>query len=186
MDFGCSQYCFEGVPLRHRTGTPVYLAPEVYNRDYSTPADVWSAGVLAYHLITGRLPFWQELKGLTAQGVMAGVLEREPDFSPDAWNADFGDDCRDLLRSMMHKDPAQRPTAQQCLEHAFIATYTAAFVFSPSDRGLAARLSFSAAPRRVHALAPPSPMTHVTAQLIADGLENAGRIDAPVRAPSAL
>lgn len=39
------------------------MAPEVVREHYSHPADVWSAGIVAYLLLTGRLPypFWEKL-----------------------------------------------------------------------------------------------------------------------------
>ena len=42
------------------TGTPIYIAPEVLKMKYSLPADLWSAGIIAYQLVTGRLPFTGE------------------------------------------------------------------------------------------------------------------------------
>ena len=47
----------EGERLTRRCGTPSYMAPEVINRSYGAEADVWSCGVVAYQLLTGRLPF---------------------------------------------------------------------------------------------------------------------------------
>ena len=38
-------------------GTPIYLSPEVVRQHYSLSADVWSTGIVAYLLLTGRLPF---------------------------------------------------------------------------------------------------------------------------------
>lgn len=39
------------------TGCLPYMAPEVFEGNYGTKADVWSVGVIIYQLITGRLPF---------------------------------------------------------------------------------------------------------------------------------
>ena len=41
-------------------GTAIYIAPEVLKMKYSLPADLWSAGIIAYQLVTGRLPFTGE------------------------------------------------------------------------------------------------------------------------------
>ena len=39
------------------TGTAIYIAPEVLKQKYGLPSDLWSAGIIAYQLVTGRLPF---------------------------------------------------------------------------------------------------------------------------------
>ena len=34
------------------------MAPEVYNRCYSKQSDMWSLGMMMYHFLTRRFPFW--------------------------------------------------------------------------------------------------------------------------------
>ncbi len=58
IDFGCSQMHFRNTRLTKRSGTPVYMAPEVFRRDYSFEVDVWSTGVTLYQLFSRRFPFW--------------------------------------------------------------------------------------------------------------------------------
>ena len=41
-----------------RAGTPVYMAPEVFRREYGVQADMWSLGMMLYHFISHRFPFW--------------------------------------------------------------------------------------------------------------------------------
>lgn len=40
----------------------MYLAPEVVRGKYAHAADVWSAGIIACLLLTGRLPFSGEVR----------------------------------------------------------------------------------------------------------------------------
>lgn len=58
VDFGCSQSFRNKASLSRRTGTPVYMAPEVFKRDYLQASDMWSLGMMMYQLLTGRFPFW--------------------------------------------------------------------------------------------------------------------------------
>lgn len=44
-----------------RAGTPVYMAPEVFRREYGLQADMWSLGMMLYHFISQRFPFWSAL-----------------------------------------------------------------------------------------------------------------------------
>lgn len=54
IDFGVSQFCQEGCHLTDQVGTIKYMAPDVLDRKYSFPADVWTCGVMLYLLISGN------------------------------------------------------------------------------------------------------------------------------------
>ena len=45
------------------------MAPEVVLQDYDEQADVWSVGILMWQLLTGRFPFWDDIKSLSLQQV---------------------------------------------------------------------------------------------------------------------
>ena len=60
IDFGISVFCRPGQYVDVRAGTPIYIAPEVLRMNYTLSADIWSLGIVAYQLLTGRLPFGGE------------------------------------------------------------------------------------------------------------------------------
>jgi calcium-dependent protein kinase len=64
-----------------RSGTPVYMAPEIYQRNYSYEADVWSLGIMLYQLVTRRFPFWDTFdhcQVLKLEEVRGGWRRRRP------------------------------------------------------------------------------------------------------------
>jgi calcium-dependent protein kinase len=57
IDFGTSIVFDPNTKMRHKFGTPYYIAPEVLNRMYDEKCDVWSCGVIMYILLCGQPPF---------------------------------------------------------------------------------------------------------------------------------
>jgi calcium-dependent protein kinase len=51
------------------------MAPEVVLQDYDEQADVWSVGILMWQLLTGRFPFWDDIKSLSLQQVRLGSCQ---------------------------------------------------------------------------------------------------------------
>ena len=122
-----------------RCGTPSYMAPEVINRNYGAEADVWSCGVVAYQLLTGRLPFVDKVNQRpNAKEVFRAILEDPADFTSDPWGR-LSPDCRDLVMRLMERDPQQRVSARAALLHPWLQQ-TAAAQDSPIGGQVVARL----------------------------------------------
>jgi tetratricopeptide (TPR) repeat protein len=58
IDFGISKiFTSTRSTVDGSSGTPIYMAPEVYNGETSRRSDIWSVGVIFYQLLCGQLPF---------------------------------------------------------------------------------------------------------------------------------
>ena len=57
IDFGCAIQSKPDIVLEKCCGSIFYIAPEVWLNHYNQMCDVWSLGVIAFSLLTGRFPF---------------------------------------------------------------------------------------------------------------------------------
>eukprot|EP00249_Psilotum_nudum_P017691 c26443_g1_i2 orf=334-2082(+) len=115
IDFGLSVFFKPGEIFHDVVGSPYYVAPEVLCKKYGPQADVWSAGVILYILLSGVPPFWAE----TEQGIFEQVLKGELDFDSDPWPG-ISESAKDLIRNMLNPDPTKRFGAHQVLSHRWI------------------------------------------------------------------
>ncbi|KAK2432195.1 calcium-dependent protein kinase [Trifolium repens] len=115
IDFGLSVFFKPGQVFTDVVGSPYYVAPEVLLKHYGPEADVWTAGVILYILLSGVPPFWAE----TQQGIFDAVLKGHIDFDSDPWPL-ISDSGKDLIRKMLCSRPSDRLTAHQVLCHPWI------------------------------------------------------------------
>lgn len=115
IDFGLSIFFKPGETFSDVVGSPYYVAPEVLYKCYGPEADVWSAGVIIYILLSGVPPFWAE----TEQEIFEEVLHGELDFSSDPW-PNISPSAKDLVRKMLVRDPIRRLTAHEVLCHPWV------------------------------------------------------------------
>ncbi|KAF8377511.1 hypothetical protein HHK36_030893 [Tetracentron sinense] len=118
IDFGLSDFVKPDERLNDIVGSAYYVAPEVLHRSYSTEADVWSIGVIAYILLCGSRPFWAR----TESGIFRAVLKADPSFDELPWPS-LSSEARDFVKRLLNKDPRRRMTAAQALSHPWIRNY---------------------------------------------------------------
>jgi len=94
-------------------GTPAYMAPEqaAGDRDIDQRADVYSLGVMAFEMLSGRVPF----EGRTPRELLTAQLTlRPPDL--ETLRPDVPAALAELVRACLAKDPKDRPaSAEQVL-----------------------------------------------------------------------
>lgn len=115
IDFGLSDFLKPDEKFNDIVGSAYYVAPEVLLRSYSTEADVWSLGVIAYILLCGTRPFWAR----TESGIFRAVLKNAPSFIEEPWPS-LSPQAKDFVQSLLNKDPRKRLTAAQALSHPWI------------------------------------------------------------------
>ncbi|WVZ25765.1 hypothetical protein V8G54_004309 [Vigna mungo] len=118
IDFGLSDFVKPDERLNDIVGSAYYVAPEVLHRAYSTEADIWSVGVIAYILLCGSRPFWAR----TESGIFRAVLRATPSFDEPPWPS-LSDEAKDFVKRLLNKDPRKRMTAAQALSHPWIKNY---------------------------------------------------------------
>ncbi|MED6120099.1 CDPK- kinase 5 [Stylosanthes scabra] len=118
IDFGLSDFVRPDERLNDIVGSAYYVAPEVLHRSYSTEADVWSIGVIAYILLCGSRPFWAR----TESGIFRAVLKADPSFDEPPWPS-LSTEAKDFVKRLLNKDPRKRISAAQALSHPWLRNY---------------------------------------------------------------
>ena len=94
-------------------GTPVYMAPEVYDKEmYSSKADIYSLGIIMWEMWYGRQAFQEKLGCIiqffkcVKEGYRPSVVVKGQTPPPTFWQF--------LMQSCWQMDPGKRPTAEEC------------------------------------------------------------------------
>ncbi|RNF06151.1 serine/threonine protein kinase [Trypanosoma rangeli] len=92
-------------------GTLDYLSPEMLSgMPHTFKTDVWSLGVMLAEMLTGAPPFYC----VSHQGTLDAIREADPHLGDDVHISSL---ARELVLTMLQKDPDARPTMAEVLQH---------------------------------------------------------------------
>jgi calcium-dependent protein kinase len=105
--------------MNSAVGSCYFIAPEVLKRSYTEKCDIWSCGVLAYFLLSGRYPF----TGANPATVFERVANAQVTFPEEHW-AEVSNCAQEFVASLLQRDPADRPSALVTLSHTWISAHS--------------------------------------------------------------
>eukprot|EP01062_Namystynia_karyoxenos_P069640 TRINITY_DN65102_c0_g1_i1.p1 TRINITY_DN65102_c0_g1~~TRINITY_DN65102_c0_g1_i1.p1 ORF type:complete len:970 (+),score=252.20 TRINITY_DN65102_c0_g1_i1:105-3014(+) len=119
-DFGVAKGVSSREEHHTRIGNFAFMAPECLSgmsQEYSTPADIWAAGMIAFTLVNGDYP----LAGKKDVDLLDSI-EHFDWQHPDGWTRpdDLSEMCFDFLSQTLARDAKARYTAEQALQDPFI------------------------------------------------------------------
>lgn len=115
-DFGSSAFIDPYGRLSDYCGSPYYMAPEVMDQCYNEKCDVWSLGILLYVLLTGQPPYAGDSEERILHAVAKGALELGK-------LTEVSEEAKDLVLKLLRKKVGERLSAEQALEHPWVANY---------------------------------------------------------------
>lgn len=115
-DFGVASQLSDTMSKRNTViGSPFWMAPEIIQEiGYDCLADIWSIGITAIELAEGKPPY-ADIHPMRA--IFMIPTKPPPSLSyPHKWSNDF----IDFVSKCLVKNPQQRATASELLQHNFI------------------------------------------------------------------
>eukprot|EP00755_Sulcionema_specki_P015976 Sspe_Gene.60844::Locus_33606_Transcript_1_1_Confidence_1.000_Length_3709::g.60844::m.60844 len=107
-------------------GTPIFMAPEVMNElPYDAAADIWSVGCLVMELVTGKPPFKHISDN--SWNVVRYVSTLPPEGPVNYGPYEYHTHALSFIKDTIQVQPANRPTAEDLLNHGFITELNQSF-----------------------------------------------------------
>ena len=114
IDFGLSNTYKQGQLLKTGCGSPCYVPPEMIKEEKydGALADIWSAGVILYLMLCGKLPFYDDDNQILYEKILEGKYETPDHLSKDVL---------DLLSKILEIDPKKRINFEGIKSHPWFS-----------------------------------------------------------------
>ena len=150
-DFGLARAIYDKESVSELTdyiATRWYRAPEILfgSSCYSYAVDMWAAGCILAELVGGRPLFpgssamdqleriisytgppspaeIESMQSTFAQTMLSNLSYSRPHFQLEDKLQGAPSDSIDLIKKLLSFDPKKRPSAEECLEHPFVAQF---------------------------------------------------------------
>lgn len=118
-DFGCAKKYENDINesgLAHSVkGSLLWMAPEIMRQGgYGRKADIWSLGCVLIEMLTGKPP-WSGIENQVMLMMKVIVYNEIPEIPSTISNG-----AKDFIISCLQKDPTQRSSAEQLMNHPFV------------------------------------------------------------------
>ena len=141
-DFGLSKMMNPNEKITEMCGTLAYVAPEVLMREgYNKKVDTWSAGIIAYLLLCGSLPFDSESK----TEIFKQTCRAKLDFDDEIWEL-ISPEAKDVVTLLLKRDPDDRPSIHKILKHDWFKKY----VYFDTEKEEAVPVEFEIETSEIH------------------------------------
>lgn len=116
-DFGIAKHLEPDELLTTAAGSLGYAAPEILmGKGHGKPVDLWSMGIITFVLLCGYTPFRSDDQAELIRETTRGRIE----FHERYWK-NVTQEAKDFITSLVQVDPTKRPTAEQALQHPWLA-----------------------------------------------------------------
>jgi Ca2+-binding EF-hand superfamily protein len=102
--------------MHEGVGTLYSMSPQVLQGVYTSQADLWSAGVMIYMLLSSHRPFYSKKRKV----MIDKIMRCDYSFGKSYWEP-VSDEAKDMIDKLLVMDPKKRMDATEALKHIWLS-----------------------------------------------------------------